>query len=443
MKLDIKRTTDPILRTPAEKVEIFDEELEKLIDDMIETMRSSNGIGLAAPQVGVSKRVLVCEFQGDKEREDGKYPPIPLTVLCNPEIIEQSKEEINMVEGCLSFPGLELLIKRPKKIKIKGLDRYGKEISIEADGLYARVLQHEFDHLNSTLLIDHLQSIDVVFIGTGTLGVPTLERLAADPQYHIKLVVTGDIKTTGRKSTEIVNPIAETAKKYNLPLIKTENINSESAASKIREANPQLGIMADFGQLIKEEVLLIPPFGIVNIHPSLLPKHRGPSPVQQTILDGDKISGVCLILTTKKMDAGDIISCVSVKLQGSETSTILKNFLAEIAATHLLNTIPYYLAGDMVFTIQNEKNVTFSRLFKKEDGLVDKDTPASIVERKIRAFDVWPKVYTIVKGKRVQLLAAHFDRDKNLLIDRVKPEGKKEMSYDEFVRGYHTKLEFR
>jgi methionyl-tRNA formyltransferase len=436
----IRTASDPILRQAAQDVVVFDIELENLIDNMIETMRHANGVGLAAPQVGQPKKLLVCEFEGTKEE---KLHSFPLTVLCNPVITDFSKEEKNMVEGCLSFPGMEILVKRPKAIKVEGFDRYGKKIEIEAKGLHARVLQHEIDHLNQTLLIDHMQETALVFIGTGSLGVPTLEALAKDPQYKVSLVITGDNQAISRQKNEKVNYIEEAAKKLKLPILKTSNINSPEIIEKIKSMKPAVGIMADFGQFIKDEILEIPEFGIINIHPSLLPWHRGPSPIQQTILDGDDESGVTLIKTGQKMDAGDIISQVSVKLRGTETSTILKEFLAKISATLILNSMPYYIAGDLKPIVQNERFATYTSMFKKEDGLVTSETPAEEVEAKIRAFDAWPKVYTIIRGKRIQILAAHYDKEGLLVIDRVKPEGKKEMSYDEFHRGYHITLTFK
>ena len=438
MRLVIRKTDDPILRQPTEEVAAFDMELQKLIDDMIETMRTDNGIGLAAPQIGVSKKIFICEFAGDKEAE---IPEVPLTVMVNPKITHYSKEQRRMVEGCLSFPGLEILVKRPSKITIEGYDRYGKKIKIDAGGLYSRVMQHENDHLNSTLLIDHIKEVNAVFIGTGSLGVPTLEAMATDPQYKIKLVVTSDFTATSRKVK--LNLVEEIAKKYKLPILKTKNINAPDVIAKIKKANPEVVVMADFGQIIKSDLLNLPKYGVVNIHPSLLPRHRGASPIQQTILDGDKMTGVTLIVAGEKMDAGPIISQVSFKLTGSETSTILKDYAANAGASLLLNSLPYYLAGDLKPFDQKEAKATYTRLFKYEDGLVDSETDAATVERKIRAFDDWPKVHTKIKNLDVQILAAHFDPEHNLIIDRVKPAGKTEMTYADFQRGYHSELTFK
>lgn len=441
MILKIRKANDPILRQPTEKVVDFGHEFQFFIDNMIETMRKNNGIGLAAPQLGISKKIFICEFTGDEKDE---LKGFPLTIICNPEITFSSKEKQNMVEGCLSFPGMELLIKRPKKITIKGQDRYGKNIEIEAKDIYAKVLQHENDHLNCTLFIDHLQEIPTLFIGTGTLGVNTLELLAKDKQYKIVAVITGeDKKISRRNEIEKANPISEVAKKYQLPIIKTNNINQEEIIEKIKALKPKIGIMADFGQIICKEILDIPKFGIINIHPSLLPKHRGPAPIVQTILDGDEVTGISLIIASPKMDAGPILSHITVKLSQSETTSIIKDFLAETAATLVLDSIPYYLAGDLKPEAQDENLATYTKMTKAEDGLIDENTPAIVVDRKIRAFDAWPRAYSLIDGKRIQLLEAHFEENNKFLIDRVKPEGKTEMSYEEYLRGYKKELTYR
>lgn len=440
MLLEIKKDKDPFLRKPTDKVKDFGVDFQHLIDNMVETLRSKNGIGLAAPQVGESKKAFICEFAGDKE---AKLDPIPLTIICNPKIVKYSKKNKIMVEGCLSFPGMEILVKRPKKIKIIGQDRYGKPLEIEADNLYSRVIQHENDHLNAILLPDHLEEMKVIFIGTGSLGAPTLEALALDFQYKIETVITGVINAKTRSHKKIFNPIEEIARKYNLPILKVADIRDQEVINKITKIKPDVGLMADFGQIIPKDILDIPKHGVVNIHPSLLPKHRGSSPIQNTILSGDKETGVSLILTMAKMDAGPIISQATTELTGSENAIILKDFLAKGAATLVLNSLPYYIAGDLKPTPQEEKDATYSKIINKEDGLVDLKTDPTQVERKIRAFIKWPKTYLMIRGKRVLLLESHFDQDNNLIIDRVKPEGKKEMTYDEYLHGHKIALTFK
>lgn len=440
MKLEIKKDGDSILREPTNQVENFDFDLQELIESMVETMRSEKGVGLAAPQVGKSSKVIVLEFQDEEDEEGYNFP---LTILCNPEIIKSSKKECQMVEGCLSVPGREILIKRPCQVTVAGQDRYGKPITIEADKLQARVLQHEIDHLNQTLITDHMKEIKVIFIGTGSLGVPALKALIADPQYKIVAVITGkDERTKVRGKTVLTNEIFKIAKSAKLNIIQTDNVKNEQFLAKMKQLKPQVGVMADFGQIIPEELISIPKFGIINIHPSLLPRHRGASPIQSTILSGDEEGGVTLMLTAKTMDAGPVIAQSKVKLSGGETSSILKEYLAKMGAGLLLSVLPYYLSGEIQPVTQDESQATYTKMIEKEDGLVGSETPAVEVERKVRAYDVWPKVSTEVSGKRVQITAAHFDPEGNLVIDRVKPECKAEMSYADFELGYKTKLTF-
>jgi peptide deformylase len=147
----IVTTPDPILRGKAQKVKKFDSKLHSLIDDMVETMRAAPGVGLAAPQVNVPLRVIVVEF-GDEEDEN--IPPHLYTVV-NPKITKTSKETILGVEGCLSIPELVGEVLRPQAATIKGFDRNGKPITINAQGWLARILQHEVDHLYGVLFTDH------------------------------------------------------------------------------------------------------------------------------------------------------------------------------------------------------------------------------------------------------------------------------------------------
>ncbi len=153
--LDIRTYPDEVLRKKAEPVEVVDTKVRQLMDDMVETMHEYNGIGLAAPQVGVSRRVIVLHVRF----EDYNYP---LTVLANPEIIEASGE-MDFEEGCLSLPGFLVPICRYEQLKVKGLDRDGKEIIIEADELFAVALQHEIDHLDGKLIIDSASPIKKAF----------------------------------------------------------------------------------------------------------------------------------------------------------------------------------------------------------------------------------------------------------------------------------------
>lgn len=153
--LDIKKYPDRILIQKTSHVNEFNDELHKLIDDMIETMYAAPGVGLAANQVGVSKQVFVI----DVSTEDKK---VPLLVLINP-VLAHSEGQADIEEGCLSLPGYSTVVCRAEKVIVKGLDREGKEVEIEGEGLLSKALQHELDHLNGTLLIDRIGRIKKEF----------------------------------------------------------------------------------------------------------------------------------------------------------------------------------------------------------------------------------------------------------------------------------------
>jgi peptide deformylase len=158
--LPMRTLPDPILRTKAKRVRFIDKSIQKLIDDMIDTMHQSNGVGLAANQVGVPLRIAVIQM-----------PEQDVMVLINPEMVRRSEEQ-EMEEGCLSIPGYKGQVKRSVSVVVKGLNRQGKDIRIKADGLLAHVLQHELDHLNGTVYVDRLEGSD------------KLQPLEADPHLE-------------------------------------------------------------------------------------------------------------------------------------------------------------------------------------------------------------------------------------------------------------------
>ena len=160
---EIVTLPEPILRRKAKPITKFDKNLQTLIDDMIETMRDAPGVGLAAPQVGISEQLAVIEYAEDEDDEDeteGAVPspnsakPKQLFVIINPEIVKASEEKVNGIEGCLSIPGLIGEVERHEAIQVKALNRYGKPIKLKVDGWMARIFQHEIDHLNGVLFTD-------------------------------------------------------------------------------------------------------------------------------------------------------------------------------------------------------------------------------------------------------------------------------------------------
>jgi peptide deformylase len=148
-------TPDPVLRRKAHKVTVFDKEFKKLVDDMVETLREAPGVGLAAPQIGLSTRLIVVEY-GDDEDET---VPKKLYVVANPEFVHQSEEKVDGVEACLSVPGLCGAVERYKEVAIKGQNKNGQPIKIKAKDWLARIFQHEMDHLDGVLFTDRASRI--------------------------------------------------------------------------------------------------------------------------------------------------------------------------------------------------------------------------------------------------------------------------------------------
>ncbi|MDX1494428.1 MAG: peptide deformylase [Longimicrobiales bacterium] len=144
---------DPVLRQTADEVVDFDDELQALVRDMFETMYHAEGIGLAAPQIGLSKRIIVVDLRAQEGEEPRKVAVI------NPVVVWQSDETEKESEGCLSIPGLEELVNRPASVRVEGKDPEGKDLVVEADGLFARALQHEIDHVNGILFLDRVSPL--------------------------------------------------------------------------------------------------------------------------------------------------------------------------------------------------------------------------------------------------------------------------------------------
>ena len=150
---------EPVLRRKAHAVTKFDKNLHVLIDDMVETMRDAPGVGLAAPQIGLSERLIVIEYYEREEDEENEDAPKKVWAVLNPEIIKASEEKLMGVEGCLSIPGLVGEVERHASIQVKGLNSHGKPMKIKAEGWLARIFQHEIDHLNGVLFTDRAKRV--------------------------------------------------------------------------------------------------------------------------------------------------------------------------------------------------------------------------------------------------------------------------------------------
>lgn len=278
----------------------------------------------------------------------------------------------------------------------------------------------------------------IIFWGTSEFAVPAIQALKK-AGFSISLVVTQPDAPQGRHLKLTPCPVALAAKELGLQIFQPERLKEREALEKLKKTGADIYVVAAYGRLIPDEILNLPPKGAVNIHPSLLPLYRGPSPLQSAILEGSSETGVSLMLLDQEMDHGPLLAQIRVPLSPTITTPELEKNLSEVGAKLLVDTLPRYLAGEIKPKPQNHSQATFCKLLKKEDGKINWDEPAEIIARKIRALKPWPGTYTVYQenGKE-QLLKIHQASiiDGKLKLEIVQPAGGRPMSYQDFLRGH-------
>jgi len=242
----------------------------------------------------------------------------------------------------------------------------------------------------------------IIFIGTPEFGAIILEKLCKANLKPV-LVVTASDKPVGRKQILTPSSVKIIAQRYKIKVGQT--------MSSFREIKPELVLVAAFGQILPEEILEIPKYGCLNVHPSLLPKYRGAAPVQFAILNGEKETGATIFLMDAEVDHGPILAQRKTVIGPNETMGQLQSRLAVLGAELLIDAIPDWIRGKIRLRRQDERRATYTGILKKEDGKIDWRKSAKIIERQIRAFDPWPGSWTywqILKGKliRIKILKA-------------------------------------
>ncbi len=182
---------------------------------------------------------------------------------------------------------------------------------------------------------------------------------------------------------------------------------------KLKNLKPDLGLVAAYGKILPKEILEIPRYGFINVHPSLLPKYRGASPIQSVILNGDKETGVTIIKIDEKMDHGPLLGKSEIRISKSETYEILSKKLAKLGAEILIKIIPDYISGKIKLIEQDHSRATYTKIIKKEDGKINWEKSAQDLERMTRAYYPWPGVWTMWKNKILKIIEADISEDKN------------------------------
>lgn len=280
-----------------------------------------------------------------------------------------------------------------------------------------------------------------VYFGTPQFAVTILEELSA-AGFTPSLIVTAPDKPAGRKLLLTPSAAKTWGLVHDIPVITPEKLREGSVIEVLTQAAADVFIVAAYGKIIPQSILDIPEHGTVNVHPSLLPLLRGPSPIESAIVTGLTETGVSIMQLDAEMDHGPIIAQEKYKTSWERSDppkgSVLENALAHQGGKLLTDLLPGWIAGERKAVPQNHDAATFCAKITKEDGRVDIAGDPITTLAKIRAYDAWPGTFFFVKhgdrDLRVRITEAHIDEGK-LIIDRVIPEGKKEMSYPDFLRG--------
>jgi len=247
--------------------------------------------------------------------------------------------------------------------------------------------------------------MSIVFIGTPAFAVPALRRLVADG-HSISAVVTQPDRPAGRGRQPRSSPVKLTAAELSLPVLQPASLREPKAVEQIRSLAPGVMVTVAYGQILRPELLEIPLRGVLNLHPSLLPRHRGPTPIPAAILAGDKITGVSIILMDAGMDSGPILAQCEHPIEASDTAGSLNDKLSVLSADLLAETLPRWMAGRITPEPQDDHLATKTPLLRKKDGAIDWSRSAVEIWRQVRAYNPWPGAFTEAGGAMLHIWRA-------------------------------------
>ncbi|HMB25840.1 MAG TPA: methionyl-tRNA formyltransferase [Patescibacteria group bacterium] len=301
------------------------------------------------------------------------------------------------------------------------------------------------------------KNTEIVFFGSDPFSVPVFKKLIK--KYNVKALVCESDKPSGRNQKITAPPTKKIAENNNIPIFQPQSVKKDNIFfEKIKALNCDLFIVAAFGQIIPLNILNLPLHGSLNIHPSLLPKYRGASPIRQTLLNGDKKTGITIILMDQGMDTGDIVAQEVTTVKKNDNYITLSKKLADQSAEFCIRIIPGYLNGEFTLLTQDDNQATYTKKIKKNDGLINWKQSAKDIKNQLKAFIDWPGTYTKFKQKKLDLITAKVsDFDKNiktgqvfkcknnifvqcgqgsLKLETVKLEGKKVTDIKNFINGH-------
>ena len=297
----------------------------------------------------------------------------------------------------------------------------------------------------------------VIFMGTPDFAVGALDAIV-EAGHEVALVVTQEDKPKGRGKEIQFTPVKEAAIKHGIEVYQPHRVKNEEAVAKLREYNADVFVVAAYGQILSKELLDMPKYGCVNIHASLLPKYRGAAPIQWSIIDGEKVTGVTTQMMAEGIDTGDILDVIEVEIDKEETGGSLFDKLTVAGSEVILTTLKKLEDGTVTRTPQDHSKSTYAKMLDKKLGNIDFSMTAEQIERLIRGLNPWPSAYTMYKGKTLKVWKADVidkeyegelgqlvDKTKNavivktgkgaLAITELQLEGKKRMTTEAFLCG--------
>ena len=308
-------------------------------------------------------------------------------------------------------------------------------------------------------------STSIVFMGTPEFAVPILQSLIDNPEYDVQVVLTQPDHHIGRKRTLHQSPVKELAEQYNIEVLQPAKLSKSPEMEKIISLQPDLMITAAYGQFLPTKLLAAAKIAAINVHGSLLPKYRGGAPIQYSIINGDKETGVSIMYMVKKMDAGDIISQRSIPIEDTDDSGTMFKKLSLLGRDLLLETLPKLISGDVNPVAQDPDKVVFSPNITSEQEQIDFRLPARLIDAKVRGLRPAPlgnmvidglrtKIYDVtpleektdlepgkvVRVTKHQLVIAAGDRT-TYQINKLKPAGKKAMDITSYLNGHKDIIE--
>ena len=248
----------------------------------------------------------------------------------------------------------------------------------------------------------------LVFMGTPSFAVPVLSGLTGREGCEVVGVYTPPDGSAGRGRKAQSSPIKDYAQEHGLPIFQPASLRSAEVQAELAALQPDLVIVAAYGKLLPKPILDLTPLGCLNIHPSLLPRHRGPSPVATAILNGDQVTGVTIMLLDEGMDTGPLIAQHEFFLKGNETTEALTAALFELGGTLLEESLTQWQSGALLSEPQDESLASVTRKLERADGLADWSLSADELERHARAFTPWPGLFTSWNGSGLKLVAVAF-----------------------------------